>query len=165
MLATGPCWCHCRISILALFAWQGSCATVKISFISEMENAVGENLSLIFDDMDPPHVVPHQLPAVVPVRDVLDHAMASVVQYLNLSRKNLQKLTTMFLEFSFSIGYSEERSSPDTRARYLHMQVPSEGVLAWPFHFKHNCGIFWDDLRHIRCRVFCAHNKVKSSVE
>ena len=75
-----------------------------MSTISEMENAVGENLSFIFDDTDPPHVVAHQLPAVVPVGDVLDHAMASVVQSLNFSRRNLQKLTTMFLEFSFSVG-------------------------------------------------------------
>ena len=62
-----------------------------MSTISEMENAVGEDLSLVFDDMDPTHVVPHHLPAVVALRDVASvrDLNSWTVQSLNLSRKNL----------------------------------------------------------------------------
>ena len=70
--------------------------------IGEMENAVGENLSLVFDDMDHTHIVLHHLPAVVVIRDmapvgdpesrvrVLDRAIVHL-KSLNLSRKNLQE--------------------------------------------------------------------------
>ena len=67
---------------------------------SEMENAVWENLSLIFDDMDHTHVALQHLPTVMSGRDL---ALAGAPEHplvhlhsLHLSWKNLQTLELIF---------------------------------------------------------------------
>ena len=60
----------------------------------EMENAVGENLSLIFDDMDHTHVALHHLPTVVGGRDLAlawapEHALVHL-NSLHFSWENLK---------------------------------------------------------------------------
>ena len=73
----------------------------------EMENAVGENLSLIFDNMDHTHVALHHLSTVMGSRDV---ALAGAPEHplvhlhsLHISWKDLQQLELMS---SFKMGIS-----------------------------------------------------------
>ena len=68
----------------------------------EMENAVGENLGLIFDDVDHTHVALKHLPTIMGGRDLAlawtpEHPMVHL-HSLHLSWENLKALK---LKFSF----------------------------------------------------------------
>ena len=68
----------------------------------EMENAVGKNLSLIFDDMDHTHVALHHLATVLGGRDLaLAGAPEGPLVHLHSLHFSWENLKTLELKFSF----------------------------------------------------------------